>query len=230
MGVTVLERPVYSEAEASRILQVSQATLHWWLDGGTRRGKTYPPVIREQATQSREVTWGEFIEAGLLRQYRREQGVDLAEIRAFIDLLRSKTGAPYPLAHYQPWVGEDNRLILEAQEASSLPTELWLVAPTDGQQVIRLAPAEAFLSRIEWNQEEDRPETWRPHSDENSPVRCNPLRRYGRPTVGATSTEVIVEHLDAGETEHEVAEQFNIEVQDVQWARAYELSSASLAA
>jgi hypothetical protein len=76
--VRVLHRPMYSEAEAARLLRVPQSTLHWWLDGGTIGGRTYPPVIRKEPTGSRQVTWGEFVEAGLLRQYRRELLVSLA--------------------------------------------------------------------------------------------------------------------------------------------------------
>jgi hypothetical protein len=43
------------------------------------------------------VTWAEFIESALLAQYRRDHGVPMAELREFIEGLRSKTlGLPYP--------------------------------------------------------------------------------------------------------------------------------------
>ena len=42
------------------------------LEGGTVRGKEYPPVIRAEPRDTRSVTWAEFVEAGMLRQYRRE--------------------------------------------------------------------------------------------------------------------------------------------------------------
>lgn len=51
-----------------------------------------------------------------------------------------------------------------------------------------------------------------------------PTQRFGRPAIGGISTEVIVEHLDGGEDEEEVAEQFGLSLNDVRWARAYELS------
>jgi DNA-binding transcriptional MerR regulator len=85
---------MFSEAEAARLLRVAQSTLHYWLEGGERRGRTYQPVIRVEPRGTRSVTWAEFIEAGLLRQYRREHGVPMAELRAFIDLLREGTGIP----------------------------------------------------------------------------------------------------------------------------------------
>jgi hypothetical protein len=67
MNVSILERELFSEAEAARPLRVAQGTLHYWLEGGTKRGKTYAPVIRSVPRTSRSVTWAEFVEAGLLR-------------------------------------------------------------------------------------------------------------------------------------------------------------------
>ena len=40
------------------------------------------------------VTWAEFVEAGLLRQYRRALKVPLPELRVFIDLLRQRFDVP----------------------------------------------------------------------------------------------------------------------------------------
>jgi hypothetical protein len=43
VDVTVLDREMYSEAAAARLLQVAPSTLHWWLEG---RPPRYRPVIR----------------------------------------------------------------------------------------------------------------------------------------------------------------------------------------
>ena len=77
VDVKTLNRPVYSLADAAEILRMSPGTLAWWLDGGERGRRVYPPVIRVEPTGERSLTWGEFVEAGLLRQYRRELGVRL---------------------------------------------------------------------------------------------------------------------------------------------------------
>jgi hypothetical protein len=39
-AVDVLEREMFSEAEAARLLRVPQSRLHYWLDGGEYRRKT----------------------------------------------------------------------------------------------------------------------------------------------------------------------------------------------
>jgi hypothetical protein len=90
---------MYTEAEAARLLRVPQSTLNYWLEGGTRRGRTYKPVIRPESKEGRApVTWDKFIEAGLLRSYRRDLGFRMAELRTFINDLRNRLGVPYPLA------------------------------------------------------------------------------------------------------------------------------------
>jgi hypothetical protein len=77
----VLEREFYPVREAARLLKVPESTLRWWLEGR----RQYPPVLREAATGSAVVTWGEFVEAGYLRAYRKKD-VPLPELRLFIDM------------------------------------------------------------------------------------------------------------------------------------------------
>jgi hypothetical protein len=118
-AVDVLDREMYSEAEAARLLRVAQGTLHYWLEGGTQRGRTYKPILRVGARGDRSVNWAEFVKAALLREYRRTHRVPMVELRQFIDLLREHYGVPYPLAHHQPFV-RGHQLVYEAQEASGV--------------------------------------------------------------------------------------------------------------
>lgn len=221
MSVSVLEREMYSEAEAARLLRVAQSTLHYWLEGGHYRGKVYKPILREEARGNRSVTWAEFIEAALLREYRRKHRVPMAELRSFIDRLREQYGLPYPLAHHQPFV-RDRQLVLSAQEASGLSGDYCLVAWASGQLILT-APSRTFVDRVSW--EDDIAAGWRPHDDPASPVRIVPEVRFGRPAVGGISTEILWEHTEAGEDVAEVATAFDLKPNDVRWALAYETSS-----
>lgn len=221
-AVDVLDREMYSEAEAARLLRVPQSTLNYWLEGGVRRGKTYKPVIRIEPSGGRSpVTWAEFIEAGLLRAYRRSHNVPMAELRDFIDRLRDNYGTPYPLAHHRPFVA-DRKLLLRLQEAAHLGADFALVAEVSGQLILTPA-SESFFERVEW--EDDVAAGWRPHDDPRSPVRMLPNVRFGRPAVRGISTEVLWEHVEeAGEDVDEVADVFELSVDDVRWALAYETS------
>jgi uncharacterized protein (DUF433 family) len=221
MDVLVLEREIYSEAEAARLLRVAQGTLHYWLEGGVRRGKRYKPVIRQEPKGERSVTWAEFVEAGLLRQYRREHQVPMPELRLFIETLREKLGVPYPLAHERPFVGVGRQLVVEAQEEAGLDPDFFLVAVAR-KQLVLTAPSQLFVDRVTW--EGDVAAAWRPHDDVDSPVRVSPLQRFGRPAVGGISTEVLWEHDDAGESVEEIAEAFSLTPGDVRWALSYENS------
>jgi uncharacterized protein (DUF433 family) len=222
MSVAVLDREMYTEAAAARLLGVAQGTLNYWLEGGERRGKLYQPVIRVVARGDRAaVTWAEFIEAGLLREYRRTHNVPMAELRAFIDVVRDRYGVPYPLADRRPFVS-GRELLSRAQDDSDLAAEFCLVAEVRGQLVLTSA-ADAFVRRVTW--EGDVAAQWRPHDDPRSPVRMNPSVRFGRPAVQGVSTEALWEHDQAGESVEEIAEEFAIPADCVRWALAYETSA-----
>jgi len=217
----ILERELYSEPEAARLLRLAPSTLHWWLEGGERRGRTYRPVLRVEPTGSRSVSWAEFIEAGLLRQYRRVHQVPLPQLRRMIDILRERWGA-HPLVHEQPYVGPGRQLLVEAQDEAGVAPEYQLVAVVGGQLLL-LPPAESFVEKVEWSR--DVPVRWRPHSDPKSPVRIDPEVRFGKPAVRGISTEVVWEHIEADESFGEVADQFDLTLDEARWAYAYETSA-----
>jgi uncharacterized protein (DUF433 family) len=223
MAVSVLDREMYTEAEAARLLSVPQSTLDYWLEGGVRRGgRVYRPIIREEPRGDRQaVTWAEFIEAGLLREYRRTHGVPMAELRAFIDIVRHRYHVPYPLAHLRPFVsGRD--LLIQAQEEAGLEPDFCLVALVRGQALLTPA-ADSFVKRVTWH--DDVATKWRPHDDPKSPVRIDPDVRFGRPAVSGVSTEALWEHEQAGETTEDIAGEFDLSPEAVRWAIAYEQSA-----
>ena len=219
--IRTLDRQMYAEAEAARLLQLAPSTLHYWLEGGERRGKRYLPVIREEGTGSKIVTWGEFVEAGLLRQYRRVHRIPMLELRMVIERLRQDLGVPYPLAHARPFVGPGRKLLLKIQEDVGLPGDFWLVTIAGGMPML-LPASEAFFERVEW--EDDLATGWHPADDRKSPVRMRPDERFGLPAVGGVKTEIVWEHIEADETFDEVAEELELSVEEVRWALAYETS------
>ncbi|MGH4021335.1 MAG: DUF433 domain-containing protein [Pseudonocardiaceae bacterium] len=218
--VDVLDREMYSEAETARLLRVAPSTLHYWLEGGERRGRTYLPILRVEATGTRSVTWAEFVEAAFLREYRRSHGVPMAELRGFIERLREHYGVAYPLAHHQPFVS-GRQLVYEAQEGSGLAPEFCLVAVVSGQYVLT-PTSDSYLKRVTWD--DDVASAWRPHDDPASPVRVDPEVRFGRPAIHGISTEILWEQSESGADAHELSEAFDLAVNDVQWALAYEHS------
>jgi uncharacterized protein (DUF433 family) len=211
---------MYSEAEAARLLDLSQGTLNYWLEGGERRGVSYAPVIRPAALGNHPpVTWAEFVEAGLLRAYRRDHRVPMHELRAFISLLRDKFGVPYPLADRRPFVVENGGLVFEAQNEAKLAEDWWLVENVNGQFSL-LPQAEGFVHRVEWR--DGVAAGWHPDDNPLSPVVIDPERRFGRPTVGGISTSVLWEQAQAGIDVADIAEDYELNTSDVEWAVSYE--------
>jgi len=161
-----------------------------------------------------------------VRSYRRDHDVPLRELRDFIDNLREEFKLPYPLADKRPYVGPGRQLLIDLQDRSHLDPEFCLVAVANGQTVLT-APGEDFFERVTWNG--DQPEAWRPHEDPLSPVRINPLVRFGMPAVAGVSTEALAGELDAGASVEEVAGEFGLDPDSVRWAHSYQLSQRATA-
>lgn len=110
--ISLLARPTYSLSEAARLLRISPAKLRWWLEGGTRGSKRYLPVLRGEPTGDSQVSWGEFIEAAYLREYRRH--LPLQRLRDLREALSREFETPFPFAVSKPLIaGHD--LVAEMQ-------------------------------------------------------------------------------------------------------------------
>lgn len=217
----VLDREFYPIGEAARLLRVPPSTLRWWLEGREVRGRQYPPVIREAARRSALVTWGEFVEAGYLRAYRNRD-VPLRELRHFVDALRREFAVLYPLAHFQPFVSDQRRLVLELQSAAQLPLDFWVVVEAATGQLLLSSVTEQFLDRVEFSAEGNRAAVRLFPAGKESPVVIDPHRAFGAPNVLGVRTEALAELVDAGEPPEEVADKFGLQVATVKAAVAYE--------
>lgn len=222
MSSTVLDRELYDEALAAEVLGVPRPTLHYWLEGGERGGRTYAPVLRPAATGSHIVTWGEFVEARYLREYRRSLGASMQSLRGFIEYLRNKVGVPYPLAHARPWVGPGRHLFIAAQEEAGLPPKLWACVEPQTGVMLLLPPAESFLERVEFDGEEDGIVVRLRPSGPDSQVVIDPEIRFGSPVVQGIPTETIAEQVEAGDSIESVARDFNLDLATVIDALSFE--------
>lgn len=225
--VSILERPVYGIAEAAGLLGLRSDRARAWLDGYAGQGVPYSPVIREEPTGEDIVTWGEFVELGYLREYRRK-GVPLQRLRPVIDELRREFETPYPLATAKPYVfGKE--LVLELQEKNDIPQAIAIVIQS-GQQIMLAHDANRFFKKVEFDPP-DEGEVRRLHpAGLASPVVIDPLVRFGRPSVQGVATERLWELYDAGESVEEIAAGYDMSSELVRAAVAYEEQQRSLVA
>jgi len=222
MASSVLDRELYDEHLAAQVLRVPPSTLHWWLEGGSQRGKIYEPVLRPRPTGSKTVTWGEFVEARYLREYRRTLGVRLSSLRRFINALRDELGVAYPLAHARPWVGPGRRLLVVAQKTAGLPSDLWVCIEPQSGETLLTHPAESFLERVEFEDKENGVVVRLRPAGKASPVVIDPEIRFGSATVHGIPTEELAELVGAGDSVEMVASNFDLRLEEVIAALGYE--------
>lgn len=226
-AVSILERPVYGVTEAAGLLGLRADRTRAWLDGYERRGVRYPPVVRSEATGDDIVTWGEFVELGYLREYRRK-GIPLQQLRPVIDDLRHEFDTPYPLATAKPFL-YGRELVLELQRRNGLPPALAIVIRS-GQTIALASETERFLQKVEFHPPRDGDACRLMPAGRASPVVIDPLVRFGRPTVNGVATERLWELYDAGEQIEEIAAGYDLAEELVRAAVAYEEQQRTLAA
>ena len=129
-----LDRSVYQMNEAARLLGLPDKTLRRWIDGDRRFDRTIEPLIRPEHTGDANVSWGEFVEAGLLAEYRVRR-LPMEKLRPLIADLREQMGTPYPLALARPLYSDGRNLLWRLQEKSGIDEELFLVWIGFGQFV-----------------------------------------------------------------------------------------------
>ena len=221
MSIEVLDRELYTIGEAARLLRVPASTLRWWLEGRDH----YPPVVRSESTGASTVTWGEFVEAGFLREYRKARSLQL--LRPVIDKLREEFDVPYPLAHFKPFVGPGLQLTLEAQRSAELPDDLAIVYEITTGQLVLAYEAKEFLQRVDFAPSGMQWAERLYPAGRGSPVVIDPDFSFGAPTIRGIRTGAIAELVEAGEIPEAVAEDFSLEVPDVKAAVSYEWYDAA---
>jgi uncharacterized protein (DUF433 family) len=225
--VSILERPVYGIGEAAALLGLRTDRARAWLDGYERGRTSYPPVIRPERTGVEIVTWGEFVELGYLREYRRKD-VPLQRLRPVIEELRRALDTPYPLATAKPYVF-DKELVLDVQERAGVPSSIAIVIRS-GQEIMMTPETNRFFRKVEFDSGVSASALRLRPAGAASQVVIDPLVRFGQPAVAGVATERLWELYDAGETLDAIANGYELDVDAVKAAVAYEEQLRSLAA
>lgn len=219
---SLLSRRLYSFGEAARLLGLNASKLRRWVDGAVVAGRRYEPVIRAASTGEPLLSWGEFVEAGFLREYRA-RGVSLQQLRPTISALRLRFDTEYPFATHPPFIGEGRRLVLEVQQETGIDERLYVVVSRGVGQYVLSPVAEAFLDKVEFDPQWEIARRMRPLGA-SSPVVIDPERSFGQPTVRGVRTETIAELFLANESVSDIAEGYDLTEIEVQAALRWELT------
>jgi uncharacterized protein (DUF433 family) len=218
--VDLLARPVYGMSQVDWILRLRPGTAVRWIDGYTRGGKSYPPIVRLASTGDDLVTWGEFTEARLLSEFR-DVGVPIVRLRPAVERLREQFDPLYPLAYALPWLEEQGReIVLRIQQKVDLDRSLQLVVVRNGQLVLTTQTRQ-FVDSVDFA---DQPFVQRMHPlPDLEQVWLDPLRQFGEPVVRSVPTAVIAEQVRAGDDLAMIATLFELSDREVLQAIRYEL-------
>jgi uncharacterized protein (DUF433 family) len=218
--VSLLDRVMYTYSDADRHLGLHAGTSRRWLDGYTRGGTTYPPVLRPSPVDRDAVTWGEFVETRLLSEFR-DRGVSIQRLRPAVDRLRTEFGR-YPLAHARPFLDVEGReLVRHIQDETDLPAELRFVVVRNGQGVISSA-VQRFVDSVEFDH--GHAARLLP-AGRSSAVVVDPERQAGRPVVRSVPTDVILEQFNAGESIASISGLWDLSPHEIESALRFELTS-----
>jgi uncharacterized protein (DUF433 family) len=223
--VAYLERPLYLMRDVDLMLQLGKGTAKRWIDGYRRYAKQYPPIVRERRTGDDAVSWGEFVETALLSAYR-EAGLRIYHLRGVVERLRESLNVRYPLAHVRPLVDMPTmRLVLDAQRATGLDTDLWLVREIGSGQLKLSEGARLFKIKTDFDTPADATEkvAMRYHPlGPGTAVKIDPQQRFGQPVVRAVPTDVLAEQVRAGDPIESVAVAYQLSPDEVRQALRYE--------
>ncbi|MDP9028374.1 MAG: DUF433 domain-containing protein, partial [Actinomycetota bacterium] len=192
------------------------------LEGYERGGRIYEPVLRETHTDNDVVTWGELVEARLLAEFRSRR-VPIQRMRPAISRLRKEFGR-YPLAHARPFLEAEGReLIRVVQDEVGLDRELRLVVVRNGQLMLAEA-TERFQTAVKF--EHGVAVSLRP--DRRTPlVVMDPARTFGQPAIRSVRTEILAEGFRAGSSREELADLYDLTLEQVDAAIRFELIAGS---
>lgn len=222
-GIDPRETPRYTLAQAARYLHLSPATLRSWV-----RGRSYPlqkgtgqfkPLIEAPGAR---LSFSNLVEAHVLRALRAEHRVAMAAVREALDYAQRELGI---------------ERLLRSDEIRATPGNVFLERydqlvnlGRSGQLAIRQLLS-AHLQRIERDLQGLPVRLYpAPALGIETPrvIVIDPRISFGAPVVRsrAIRTSVLADRIDAGESIHEVAADYDLETSEVEAAILYERAAA----
>lgn len=216
----------YGISEAAHYLSLPPATLRTWVKGRTyttAEGRQFSePLISIPDPLEPLLSFTNLVEGHVLKAIRRGHGISMQKVRPALLYLEEELRVSHPLAHQELltdgvslFVERFGRLLNLSQRGQLAVKEL----------------LEAHLRRIEHDTEGLArrlfPFTRGESLDAPRFVVVDPGVAFGRPVINGTGvrTEVVASRLKAGESMRELAEDYEVQVEQIEEAIRYELAA-----
>jgi uncharacterized protein (DUF433 family) len=216
----------YGISEAALYLSLPAATLGSWVRGrpyATAEGRRFSdPLVQLPDTAEPLLSFTNLVEAHVLKAIRRKHGVPMQKVRPALTYLEDELRVSHPLAHQEILTDGVSLFVERFGQLLNLNRQ--------GQLAVREL-LEAHLRRIDHDAAGLAfrlfPFTRGENLDVPRIVVVDPRIAFGRPVIDKTSirTEVVANRLKAGESISDLAEDYGIEVGEIEEAIRYELAA-----
>ena len=218
------EMPAYSIPLAAHYLRVPLTTLRYWVLGQTYRTDKGPkraqPVILLPDPRRHLLSFFNLAEAHILRALRKEQKIQLPDIRRAIDIVAARIKRPHPLLQDR-FKTDGARLFVEALEKQLIDASGFgqMVMPELMEHLERLDFEDKIVSRLY-------PFTRRNDAGPRT-IFIDPRYSFGRPVLDRiyVPTAVIGERYEAGESVEDLAKDYGCNGLEIEEAIRCELSA-----
>jgi uncharacterized protein (DUF433 family) len=213
--------PLYTVAEAARVVGVPSLTLATWTKGNVRDRLDQRVVIGEAVVTAfaavgpnPSIPFIGLAEA-LVLAAMRQSGVPMQRVRPVVAVLQRDIGIAHALASHQ--LCTDGAEILYGFSADTVDADVVssLVVGRNGQRVFVDAVRQQ-LDRIEFGP--DGYANLIHVSGYRGSVVCDPLRSFGRPIFvhGGTRVDEVISRFQTGDSIEELTEEFGVSLLDVE--------------
>lgn len=209
--ISLLHQPVYIYSQVDRLLELTSGTARRWINGYRHGRRTYDPIIRPQSRNTTWVTWGEYVEARLLANWRDVDKLPIPKLRRLAEYLRRETGDEFPLATYSTLMRPEGKTIAwQAQQFADLPEDLAVEVATG--QIVWTPVVERLVQAANFGPDttpEGRRMVSELTADDDFPlIKLDVRRRGGQPVIQGRNVRAstIAELVAAGESREDVAE------------------------
>lgn len=212
--------PLYTLAEAARLLKVADSTFSTWAQGYVRRFPDRPdvsagPIVTATAAGERDAPRVPFVGlaegqvvAALRRGLGRKSRVSLQQIRAAVDVLRAEIGVEHALASRALYT-DGARLLYAYGEAEGGEELSELTELRSGQRVFSDVVRD-YLERIDYAESDVWALRLRPPVSDHLII--DPHVGYGRPLIAGYGVPAVavLDRLRGGDRLEVVADDFGV--------------------
>jgi len=229
--------PAYTLFDAARYLHIPERTIRNWAYGyryatKTRGRQHTPPLIQPESGSAHDFSFFNLVELHVLAALRREHRVDMANIRAAIEYLKSQLGSPRPLINEE--MVTDGTDIFVSKLGS-------LINASKHGQLAMKALLQEYLKRVDrdahgvavrlfpFTRPQTAPGDLTVILAQPRVVAIDPAIAFGRPVISGSRvpTAEIFERFIAGESPEQIAADFGRTVDEVHEAIRCENTAAA---